>query len=199
MAEYTVNSTEDNLLTNEFLSWSGDFDVDYNAIKLIAEFLDEDPQLTMVEQQRVVQKTVEEPVSHQLIQPIVPSHVFYFEQLVSSHHEKQPDSQQFSASEYQITEKTPMFVNDNVSNTMEVVAQANPQRRGRKPKNTTGRVCSPSRQPKTKVYEMEPFVDKEAERKRLNASLSLLCSYRLILYIVVAVSVFDGFGRQAER
>ncbi|KAK4307372.1 hypothetical protein Pmani_020891 [Petrolisthes manimaculis] len=151
MAEYTVNSTEDNLLTNEFLSWSGDFDVDYNAIKLIAEFLDEDPQLTMVEQQRVVQKTVEEPVSHQLIKPIVPSHVFYFEQLISSHHEEQPDSQQFSASEYQITEKTPMFVNDNVT------------------KNTTGRVCSPSRQPKTKVYEMEPFVDKEAERKRLNA------------------------------
>ncbi|KAK3890269.1 hypothetical protein Pcinc_005800 [Petrolisthes cinctipes] len=244
MAEYTFNSTEDTLLTNEFLSWSGDFDVDYNAIKLIAETIDEDPQLTMVEQQRVVQEPVEQPVSHHLIQPIVASQDFDFEQLVSSHHEEQSDSPQFiqqpvspqfmelspvspqtiqqpvspqfvqpvssrlekqltssqlveepvplefvevplpivfveqpatlqvaenSATQYQITVNTPMSVNDNVNNKMEVVAQANPQRRGRKPQNTTGRVRKPRRQPRTKVYQMEPFVDEEAERKRLNA------------------------------
>ncbi|KAK3880518.1 hypothetical protein Pcinc_014983 [Petrolisthes cinctipes] len=62
-----------------------------------------------------------------------------------------------------------MSVNDNVSNTVELLAQANPQRRGRKPQNTTGRVRKPRRQPKTKVYAMGPFVEEEAERKRLNA------------------------------
>ncbi|KAK3865723.1 hypothetical protein Pcinc_028689 [Petrolisthes cinctipes] len=212
MAEYT---TEDTLLTNEFLSWSGDFDVDFNEIKLIAETIDEFPQLTMVEQRRVVQEPVEQPVSHQLIQPIVSSQVF--EQQVSSHHEEQPDSPQFiqqpvspqfmelspvspqtieqpvspqfvqpvssqleeqlTSSQlmeepvplYLITVNTPMSVNDNVSNTVEVLAQANPQRRGRKPQNTTGRVRKPRRQPKTKVYEMGPFVEEEAERKRQNA------------------------------
>ncbi|KAK4319902.1 hypothetical protein Pmani_009208 [Petrolisthes manimaculis] len=218
MADYTFNSTEDTLLTNEFLSWSGDFDIDFDAIKLIAESIDEDPQPTMVEQQCVVQEPVEEPVSRQLIQPIVASQDF--EQQISSHHEEQPDSPQFiqqpvspqfmeelspvspqtieqpvsplefvqvpyefvfleqpatlqvvdnSATDYQITVNTPMSVNDNVSNTVEASAQANPQRRGRKSPNTTGRVRKPRRQPKTKVYEMGPFVEEEAERKRLNA------------------------------
>lgn len=67
-----------------------------------------------------------------------------------------------------VTTIAPMTVT-NGSDAVGELDEVKPKKRGRKPKNSTGPVRRQRRPPKTKVYDMLPFADVEAERKRQNA------------------------------
>lgn len=129
----------------------------------------------LTELSEVPAQSVEQPPSPQTIENAVLSQ---FNQSISPEFVSQPVSIMFvdqttsSQGEEPVTKylvsTVPIPVNNEI-NTVCDVDEVKPKKRGRKPKSSTGPVRKSRRQPKVKVYEMQPLDDAEAERKRLNA------------------------------